>query len=173
MRATSLPTWPAPKSMTSNRSSPSSIFSTLLKASVVLPPQHWPSASPRTNRRWRSVSPERSISRAILSAVYSRLPPPRVPRISDAPTHMRVPDSRGVEPRVSTTRISMKLMDRLEHVLGRRGRFERHRLARARGGADGVRDRLEHRKREHQRGLADRLGPMRDLAHVLAFFPQP
>src|SRR5262245_4429118 len=171
MRATSLPTWPAPKSTTSNRSSCPSMVSTLLNASVVLPPQHWPSESPRTNLRWRWLSPERSISRAISSAVYSRLPPPMVPRVSDAPTHMRVPDSRGVEPRVSTTRISMKLMDRLEDVLRRRGRLEGHRLARARRGADGVGDRLEHRKCEHQRRLADCLGAMRDVAHVLAFLP--
>src|SRR5438128_1701678 len=95
----------------------------------VAPPQHWPSASPSANFLLRCVSPDSSISRAILSAVYSRLPPPIVPCVSVALTHMRVPASRGAEPRVSSTRISMSEgMQGLEDVFRRRWRFERHRV---------------------------------------------
>src|SRR5262245_41171644 len=167
MYATSLPTWPAPKSTTWNRGEVSLASSTREKLSRTEPPQHCPRASPSANRRSRRVSPERSISRAIFSAVYSRLPPPMVPRTSVALTHMRVPASRGAEPRVSASRISMG-MDGFQDVLGRGRGVKRHRLARIRRGADGVVDGMEDRQREHERRLADRFRAMGDVAYVLA-----
>src|SRR5688572_6365979 len=129
------------------------MVSVRLNSRVTAPPQHCPRASPSANLRLRCASPESSISRAILSAVYSRLPPPMVPCASVAPTHMRVPASRGAEPRLSFTRISTKGMQGLEDVLRRGRRFERHRiLGRARR-ADGVVDGVEHGEGEHERRL--------------------
>src|SRR5581483_7682090 len=173
MRATSLPTWPAPKRTISRSLCVSSISSFLLKTSVTLPPQHWPSESPSAKRRSRRASPESSISRAILSALYSRLPPPIVPRVSCAETHIRVPASLGAEPSVLATRISItKLMEGPQFLLRIRRGFHRNWIRRIARRAYRVVDRVEHREREHERRLADRLGAVGDVAHVAAALPE-
>src|ERR1700722_15187602 len=164
-----------PRSATPNRSSVSS----------TRPPQHWPSSGPSalSSRRYGAPAPA-IIDWASASASHSSAPPPMVPENRPSGrTIMRAPGSRGLDPwtfaSVTSTAAPCSVRKRstvgqtwiitdsmlLQRPYRMQDRFrsrrgvEPYRLPR-RQAVDGVGDRGEHRDREHQRRLADRLRPV-------------
>ena len=151
--------------------------------SRVRPPQHWPISGPSgMSSVCRVAARAPACARAASIAMYSSWPPPMVPIIACARDHhpgaalARRRAARRLDPhqrrvalvaaeavdRVGThrhaPRRSAQPVDRHQHALRRRRRVEPRAVLVVGDARHRHRQRLEHRDRQHERRLADRLG---------------